>query len=210
MIQQQVIPAPPYTPNIQGYTWGVFLAAFVVLILQGKGKAWAKMQAYIRSKVEGDGSTVSGQADARMVWVFMLYIYAHAYVRLMFLALVATLLIIVFRLILSIIPLKSSAMRATMDALNDMVDARHLLEFLHFRHWKAHCIALGIYFVTAFIQCYIIFGSKRIDIKNVEETSRQYSRVATLSLCGLAFFYLLYAGLVMFLSAHQCAPQATT
>lgn len=201
----KVIPAPPYAPNIQGYTWGVFLVVFIFLIMQGSDRAWAKVYAYIANQTKtADGIT---QVDPRMVWIVTIYIYAYAYVRVMFLALATSLILIMVRLVLSIIPLKTHVMRVTMDALNSITDARNLLEFLHFRHWKPHCTALGIYLALSFAQCYIVFApSTSKKLRDFEEVSRQYTRVTMLSLCGITFYYLSYAAMTMVRSGTNCAP----
>ena len=186
----RAIPTNPYTPEVQGITWALFLVIFTTSLLAGYAQSWLKTFAYLSPKTDADGDTLKSQANGTMVSLFMLYAYAYAYVRVAFASTAIVLLVLAAKLIIPEIS----------------IDARNVFEFLHFRHWNAHIAAMFIYIFISLGQCALLFGVPA-NTASKANASRQFTRISIISISAIFLFYLIYAANVIQVAGRTCYIQ---
>lgn len=197
-----IVPTRPFAPDVQGLTWFIFIAMFCYCLLAGHAKAWLKTFTYLNANTGSDGNALTMQASSRIIWLYMFYAYTHAYVRIIFFCLVLSLVFIFLRLLLTVAPQDNDIMKTIVAKVNYVIDSRNVLEFFHFRHWRCHCCAFGIYLLVSLLQCCILFGAQ--NVTNKEEASRHYTRITTSTILIIVLFYGGYAAKVMEVSGREC------
>ena len=196
------MPTSPFSPSVQALTWIFFVIVFTSCLAVGHAKAWLKTFAYLGPRTDTDGDSLKIHANSRLIWLFMFYAYAHAYVRIIFICLVTSLVFIIVRLMLTAMPSVTSnaVVKKVVDKLFGLIDARNVMEFLHYRHWKYHLYAISLYLVVSLILSYILFGVPSTAGKK-EEASRQYTRISVMSTTVVIVFYVAYTAKMIMVSS---------
>lgn len=196
---------------IRVYAWSIFLLVLVICLVNGHSAAWMKVRAYMSAHV-----TLTGSAQARMVWLQTFYAYAHAYSRMLIGFLVIALVLLLFRMALSMVmsPLED-AEEAPQNftgkityMLSVLSDARNLIKFVYPSHWAVHAVAFGIYLVASLFMCFVQLASSPPvtlgrelelddDVGFKEHLMKSYVRAAIASTGAISLFYLVYVARVV-------------
>jgi hypothetical protein len=192
----------PFSPRVQAYTWLLFLFLLAATLNRSHVNAWIKMLAYLNAIVKVEDAPSSANSansanstnatSARFVWIYNLYAYAHAYVRIILITILVASASIFMRYLIAVMPQKHWFMAMIARALYAVFDTRAALEFMHYRHWRYHVAGFAVYTLIALTLSVVRFANDDA-VKTQEEVSRDYARTATASGFALFAFYVAYA-----------------
>lgn len=174
---------------LQAYTWIVFMIVFIITTYTSHVVAWTRTNTYLDVAARQE-IMIPTTSKMRMIWLNLLYAYAHSFVRILFSFLIICIFCVWVQMCFAFVKNKGSRMKVAAE----LMDATHVSNALYAQHWLAHVTAFVIYMIVGLLTVNLVNNSSESDFM----VKRIHIRAAILSASSLLLFYIFYVTFIIY------------